>query len=129
MSHAEFRQIVEEAFLTIPETFRERVKNVAILVEDEPSPEVRAREGLGEGETLLGLYHGIPASARGAEYGVGMTLPDTVTIYQIPIEEEAAGSGEEIRTIVAETIWHELAHYFGMEEDEVRGREEKRRAP
>lgn len=126
MTRAEFEKLTEEGFLLIPEKFRTKIKNVALLVEDEPSMEVREREGLGEGETLLGLYQGIPATERGDTYGVGPTLPDTITLFQLPIEEEAGGVPEEIRKVIAETIWHEYAHYFGMDEEEVRFREEKR---
>ncbi|MDE1919144.1 MAG: metallopeptidase family protein [Patescibacteria group bacterium] len=124
MEREAFEKLVHEGFLLIPEKFRERIRNVALLVEDEPSEEVRQKEGLSEDETLLGLYQGIPATARGDSYGVGPTLPDTITLFQLPIEEAANGSLEEMRTIVAETIWHEYAHYFGMDEDAVRSRED-----
>lgn len=121
-----FEGLVQEGFLLLPETFRKRIRNVALLVEDEPSEEVRKREGLEAEETLLGLYQGIPATARGDTYGIGETLPDTITLYKLPIEEEAGGDPEKARTVVAETIWHEYAHYFGMDEEEVRLREEMR---
>lgn len=126
MDREAFEKLVEEGFLLIPEKFRSKIRNVALLVEDEPSREVRNEEGLGEGETLLGLYHGIPATERGDSYGVGPTLPDTITLYKIPIEEEAVISSLDVRTVIAETIWHEYAHYFGMNEDEVRFREQER---
>jgi len=126
MSTEEFEKLVQEGFLLIPEKFRARIRNVALLVEDEPSEEVRQREGLSEGETLLGLYQGIPATARGDSYGVGPTLPDTITLFKLPIEEAAKGDSRGIRAVVAETIWHEYAHYFGMDEEEVRFREELR---
>ncbi|MEK7135961.1 MAG: metallopeptidase family protein, partial [Patescibacteria group bacterium] len=114
-------------FLLIPERFRERIQNVALLVEDEPSEEVRIREGLSEHETLLGLYQGIPATVRGDSYGIGPTVPDTITLFKLPIEEAGGNVPEEVRKVVAETIWHEYAHYFGMDEDEVRFREGKRK--
>ena len=126
MDHAEFEKLVQEGFLLIPGKFREKIQNVALLVEDEPREEVRRLEGLLEGETLLGLYQGIPATERGDTYGVGPTLPDTITLYQLPIEEAAASDGIDIRTVIAETIWHEYAHYFGMDEEEVRFRESMR---
>lgn len=126
MTDEEFESSVQAGFLLIPEKFRKRIRNVAILIEDEPSEEVRKQEGLSEDETLLGLYQGIPNTARGDSYGIGPTMPDTITLFRVPIEEEAGGIPEEIRRVVAETIWHELAHYFGMDEDEVRLREEKR---
>ena len=130
-----FKKIVAEEFpRAVPEKFRARLKNVAVLVEDEPDNETRLEEGLSEAETLLGLYRGIPNTARGAEYGVGATLPDTITLFQWPIEEEArAVAAEErididaaTRKVVRETIWHEVAHYFGMDEGEVRGREQRK---
>lgn len=126
MNREAFEKLVEEGFLLIPEKFRERIQNVALLVEDEPSYEVRRQEGLSEDETLLGLYQGIPASVRGDSYGIGPTIPDTITLFRVPIEKAADGAPEEIRKIVAETVWHEFAHYFGMDEDEVRFREEMR---
>jgi len=123
MTRDAFEKFVEEGFLLIPEKFRMKVQNVALLVEDEPSAEVREQEGLQEGETLLGLYQGIPATLRGDTYGIGPTLPDTITLYRLPIEEAAREDGQDIRTVIAETIWHEFAHYFGMDEREVRFRE------
>jgi len=127
MTRDAFEQLVEEGFLLLPEKFRARIKNVALLVEDEPSEEVRTQEGLEGEETLLGLYQGIPNTARGDSYGVGPTLPDTITLYQHSIEEAAQEDGMDVRTVIAETIWHEYAHYFGMDEDEVRLREDTRR--
>lgn len=123
MNLEEFEKLVQEGFLLIPEKFRERIKNVALLVEDEPSGEVRRQEGLSEHETLLGLYQGIPATVRGDSYGIGPTIPDTITLFKLPIEEAADNIPEEVRKVVAETIWHEYAHYFGMDESEVRFRE------
>lgn len=126
MRKEEFEKLVEEGFDRLPQWVREKIKNVAILVEDEPSVEDREAEGLGDDETLLGLYKGIPLAARGEMYGVGMTMPDTITLYQIPIEEAAAEDKVDARDVVAETIWHEFAHHFGMDEEEVRQRENRR---
>lgn len=140
MRRKEFEKLVWEGFAEIPDTFRAKIKNVALLVEDEPSKEICRREGLSPGETLLGLYHGIPETARGEGYGVGETLPDTITLFQFPIEDEAAYLAEEelggadatrfenvfrekIKEVVAETVWHEFAHYFGLDESEVQKRE------
>jgi predicted Zn-dependent protease with MMP-like domain len=75
---------------------------------------------------LLGLYHGVPQTARGDIYGIGMTLPDTITLFQIPIEEEAGNDPERIKQVVADTIWHEVGHYFGLDEDAVERRERER---
>ena len=137
MQRQEFEKLVAEGFERLPLWVREKIQNVAVLVEDEPSEEDRKREGLTEHETLLGLYKGIPLAVRGEYYGVGMTLPDTITLYQLPIEEAAKASLRDVRPThredeafraavrkeVEDTIWHELAHHFGMDEGEVRKRE------
>ena len=127
MSREEFEQLVAEEFEgAIPEKFRAHIKNVAFLVEDEPSDDVRAKEGLGKGDTLLGYYHGIPTPSRGDWYGMGATMPDTITLYQLPIEEVAQHEHKNVRRVIRETIWHEVAHHFGMDEHEVRRREDDR---
>lgn len=140
MPSEQFEKLVAEEFPNaIPEQFRAHIKNVAFLVEEEPSAEVHKQEGLQLGETLLGYYHGIPVPMRGDWYGMGATLPDTITLYQKPIEAEAADPKhsnilqnvgmsyeERVRKVIRETIWHEVAHHFGMDEHEVRGREEER---
>lgn len=126
-----FERIAAEEFAQVPAHFKARIQNVALLIEDEPSVETRAAEGLKDDETLLGLYHGIPANARGDFYsGV---LPDTITLYRAPLLEEAALLREEgraqdeeesVRLAVRETLWHELGHYFGLPEEAVHAREE-----
>src|SRR3989344_1660526 len=95
MEREKFEKLVSEGYECLPEWVREKIKNVALLVEDEPSAEDRKEQGLAEGETLLGLYKGIPLS-------------------------------EHVRQIVADTVWHEFAHHFGMNEGEVRDRERRR---
>ena len=125
MEKQEFESLIEDGFALLPEWVRKKIKNVAILVEDEPSREIRKQEHLADDETLLGFYQGIPLSARGENYGVGMTMPDTITLYQKPIEEAAEEDGIEIKKVIADTIWHEFAHHFGMDEKEVRDREKK----
>jgi len=125
MRREEFERIIEEGLERLPQWVREKIKNVAILIDDEPSDEVRQIEGLEHDETLLGYYQGIPLAARGENYGVGMTMPDTITLYQLPIEDAAEEDHKDVRDVVAETIWHEFAHYFGMDEGEVRKREQR----
>jgi predicted Zn-dependent protease with MMP-like domain len=122
----EFEDLVLEEFEKLPEKFRQKVKNVALLVEEDPSEEIRKEEGLTDDETLLGLYQGIPATVRGDEYGVGPVLPDTITLFRNPILLEAEETGKSVRDVIFETIWHEVAHYFGMGEEEVRRREDKK---
>lgn len=137
MTHKEFDNLVAEAFEMVPEKFRAKVKNVALLVEEEPSDETLKENNVPQGHTLFGLYKGIPATERGGGYGVGATLPDSITIFRKPILDWAAReSGVEvewgeptepakkrIRAIIRDTVWHEIAHYFGMDEFEVGERE------
>jgi predicted Zn-dependent protease with MMP-like domain len=129
MTREEFERLVEEEFENaIPAKFRPHIRNVGFLVENEPDEETRRLEGLRDDETLLGLYRGIPYPARGDLYGMGTTMPDTITLYQGPIEDEAAHVGlpgqGDIRRVIRETIWHEVAHLFGMDEHQVRRRED-----
>lgn len=126
MKRGEFEKLVEGGFQRLPQWVREKIKNVAILIEDEPSAEDRKAEGLSDEETLLGLYKGIPLAARGDMYGVGVTMPDTITLYQNPIEEAAEEDKMDVRDVVADTIWHEFAHHFGMDEGEVLRREQQK---
>ncbi len=117
---------IEQGVAAIPERYREKIRNVAILLEDEPSEEVRKAEALSDGETLLGLYQGIPLPERGEGYGIGMTMPDTITLYRLPILDEAAETDGDVARVVRETVWHEFGHYFGLDELEVRRREDER---
>lgn len=115
MTREEFERIVVEEFpKAVPERFHPLIRNVGLLVEDE-SP---------EGD-LLGLYQGIALTARGDHYGVGPTLPDTITLYQKTIEAHAAATGMPVAQVVRETIWHEVAHHFGYDEDQVQDRENR----
>jgi len=110
----EFDDLVEEALRTaVARGFRRRLRNVVFVVEQEPpSP------------GLLGLYQGRPATERStAEFA---SLPDRITIYQGP-HERMARNAAHLRRLVEETVWHEVAHYFGMSEAQVR-RAEARRA-
>lgn len=126
MTLEEFEQIVDEGFERLPEWVRLKIKNVALLVEDVPSEEDRQLQGLTDDETLLGLYKGVPLSERGFDYGEGFVMPDTITLYKDPILEAAEQDGLDVRDVVADTIWHEFAHHFGIDEDGVAKLEEER---
>lgn len=124
MGHEDFSALVGEiGWSSVPEKFRGLISNVALIVEDEPSPEERSSVDLPESDTLLGLYRGIPRTARGDTYGVGMVLPDTITLYRLPILDAAAEDGLPVRQVIEETIWHEVAHHFGLDEGDVERRE------
>jgi predicted Zn-dependent protease with MMP-like domain len=109
---AEFDLVVEDALRRIPKRFRKRLQNVAIVVEKEaPRP------------GLLGLYQGRPLPARSVFEG--FTMPDQITIYQGP-HERLSRTRAELEQMVADTVWHEIAHYFGMDERRVRRAERER---
>lgn len=129
MSEQEFEQIGNAEWERVPDRFKQKITNLALLIEDDVSDVVREEEGLEEGESLLGLYHGIPLTERGSEYGVGGTMPDTITLYRLPILEEASEMDrafrDAVRIVVRETLWHEVGHYFGLPEHGVNEREEE----
>ena len=123
MTRARFSQLVEDALGEIPDRFREAMQNVALVVEDEPSPALLDDLGMEDGDTLLGLYHGTPLPQRSWDYG--NALPDRISIYQRPIEDECGGDEDAIRDCIAETVIHEFGHYFGLSEEEIQEIEEK----
>ncbi|MGA2588847.1 MAG: metallopeptidase family protein [Bryobacteraceae bacterium] len=123
MTPHEFDQLVEWAYARIPARFRKRLENVAVVVEPEPSPRQLAEAGVGPGGTLLGLYQGRPLTSRSVFES--FTMPDRITIFQGP-HERLARSEAHLRQMVEDTVWHEVAHYFGMDERRVRAAERRR---
>jgi predicted Zn-dependent protease with MMP-like domain len=122
MTRERFTALVEEALREIPQRFRDAMRNVAVVVEDEPSQDVLDDLEMEPDDTLLGLYHGTPLTERESNYG--NALPDRISIYQLPIEEACEDEGD-IRQCVAETVIHEFGHYFGLSEEEIQEIEEK----
>jgi predicted Zn-dependent protease with MMP-like domain len=112
-----FARLVSRALAALPARIRGMIDNVAIIVEDEPSPDHLLAGGVGSGDTLLGLYQGIPLTERTTSYN--MVLPDRIIIFQRPIEE-LCRSDQEVMQEVRRTVVHELAHHFGMEESDLR---------
>jgi predicted Zn-dependent protease with MMP-like domain len=122
MTRQKFTKLVEEALRDIPRQFRDAMRNVAVVVEDEPSPDVLEDLEMEPDDTLFGLYHGTPLTQRDSTYG--NTLPDRISIYQFPIED-ACEDEDDIRQCVAETVIHEFGHYFGLSEEEIEEIEDK----
>lgn len=118
-----FEQWVDEAWQNIPEAIRREFSNLVIVVEDEPTAAQLEAAGIPRGDTLLGLYEGVPLDKRGWFYQ--MALPDRITLFQGPLERE----GSDIRQAIYETLWHELAHHIGMNEQEVRAAERRKFGP
>ena len=121
MTREEFRALVDQALLMIPENFREAMQNIAIVVEDEPSASALAGVGIEPPDTLLGLYEGTPLTER--HWAHGNTLPDKITLFQGPIED-ASDDREDTIVAIAETLIHEVGHYFGLSEEEIEEIEE-----
>jgi len=124
MTAHEFDKIVERAVASIPWRFRRRMANIAVIVEPEPSAAQLRAAGVRPGNTLLGLYRGRPLTERSVSDG--FVMPDQIVIFQRPHEQMARGP-EHLEKLVEDTVWHEVAHYFGMNEARVR-RAETRRA-
>jgi len=148
MTHEEFEQLVAEGIDSIPEKFLQKLKNVEIVIEDDPTPfqleklnsrphtitkydgeksnngENESSFGVGvKGGFLFGLYEGIPQTKRES---YGQVLPDKITIFKNPMERYYS-TPEAIKKAVKDTVWHEIAHHFGFDEKRVREAENKRR--
>ncbi len=119
MELAEFEKIAEEAFAALPDSFKARIENVRIVVEDLPGDDQLARVGAGSRYQLLGLYQGVPLNRRLTGYGMYPTVPDTITLFKRNIESIARDDAR-IREKIREVLIHEIAHYFGMTEEEIR---------
>jgi len=122
MKRRRFETLVTEALGEIPRRFREAMTNVAVVVEDEPSPELLEEMEVEPPDTLFGLYQGTPLTER--EWSYGNALPDRITIFRRPIEE-ACEDENEIIDEIAQTVIHEFGHYFGLSEEEIEEIEEK----
>jgi predicted Zn-dependent protease with MMP-like domain len=112
----EFNQYASEAIDSLPAHYLDHLSNVAIVVEDEPSPEQRQKLHLVNGVTLFGLYEGIPLTNRSGNYS--LVLPDKITIFKRPIEA-SSNSLPELKEQLKRTIWHEIAHHYGLGHDRI----------
>lgn len=121
MTRQRFERLVAEAVRTIPRRFRDHVRNLALVVEDEPSADVLAEMGIEPPDTLFGLYQGTPLTERSWDYG--NQLPDRIVLYQGPIED-ASEDEDDLVVAIGETLIHEMGHYFGLSEEEIEEIEE-----
>lgn len=117
MTRTEFEKLVAEALDNLPAFIQEKMTNIEVLIEPWPTSQSLIRAGVPEGHTLLGLYHGVPLTERTHNYAI--VPPDTITLYQRPIEQ-AAGSAESVPELVRHTVIHEVAHHFGISDDRLR---------
>ena len=119
MERSEFERIAQEAFDGLPERFRAAVENVRIVVVEGDPADDRFPRGYRPGGILLGLYEGISLPRRGAGYGMYPVVPDTITLFKTGIESVGRTEGD-IRRIIRDTLIHEIGHYFGLSEKEIR---------
>ncbi len=116
MTRKQFEKLALKALEDLPEEFRKRLDNVEVVIEDEPTIEDLESVGLTEDDLLFGLYQGTPLTQRTSDYG--LTLPDRIVLFQWDIEQ-GCETPEEIAEEVRKTVIHEIAHFFGMGEDEI----------
>ena len=107
-SEGQFEEYARDALDSLPSDLRAQMSNVEIVVDHEPPP----------GERLLGLYQGVPLTSRGTSYGIGMTMPDQITIYRQTISHYSH-SEEELVDRVRTTVIHEVAHHFGISDERL----------
>jgi predicted Zn-dependent protease with MMP-like domain len=122
MNRAAFERLVTEAIALIPKRFRREIRNLALVVEDEPGPDLLEEMEIEPPDSLYGLYQGTPLTERRWDYG--NTLPDRITLFQKPIEEDCEDE-DEVRAVIGETLIHEVGHYFGLSEEEIEEIEER----
>ncbi|PYO00390.1 MAG: hypothetical protein DMD91_10625 [Candidatus Rokuibacteriota bacterium] len=122
MTRRQFEALVERSLRTLPRVFKEKLTNVVVVVEDWADDETLAEMEIEPPDTLYGLYRGVDNTRRDSSYG--NVLPDTITIYQGPIEEDCADE-EDMADLVRETVIHEIGHYFGLDDEAMHRIEEE----
>jgi predicted Zn-dependent protease with MMP-like domain len=118
----EFELIVTESIDRLPEPYKSNIYNIAFFVDDEPSPEQLERLGIRPCHSLFGLYEGVPLPMRGGNNS--NLLPDRITIFK-NTHQQHVNNIKELKLQVANTVWHEVAHYFGLDHKKIRELENK----
>jgi len=113
--HRDFALLVERALAAIPSPFAEQLADVAIVIEDEPSPEQRRENELGDDETLYGLYEGVPRTEWGADYAI---VPSRISLFRLPLEADFPDP-RDLADEVRLTVIHEIAHHLGIDDDRL----------
>jgi predicted Zn-dependent protease with MMP-like domain len=122
LSDEQFEDFLDEAIKAVPQPYNKRLENVAFLIEDYPSAEQRQKLNLYPNETLFGLYEGVPLTKRG---GALKLLPDKITVFKQPLLA-VSHTPAQLRRNIGHTIWHEVAHYFGLDHDRIHQLDAKR---
>jgi predicted Zn-dependent protease with MMP-like domain len=116
-AHLPFEDLVARALDELPPDIKRLLENVAIVIDDEPTPEQRRENGLAPDETLYGLYEGTPGIVYGADW---TQLPNKITLFRLPLEEDF-GDPTELADEVRRTVVHELAHHAGLDDQRLAG--------
>lgn len=116
VSDEQFQDLMVQAVDHLPEKYARRLENVGFFWEDEPSAEQRQKLKLHCNQTLLGLYEGIPLTQRGSGYN--LVLPDKITLFKKPIEWHSSDL-QSLKEQIGKTLWHEVAHYFGLDHERI----------
>ena len=124
MGKEKFEELISQALKRLPYRFLDKLKNVAIIAQDKPSEFQKNQLGYSSGGCILGLYEGVPQIKR---QHYNKAAPDKITLFQKNIENAAGGDEERIKEIVQGTVWHEIAHHFGMNEEEIQKRVEDKK--
>jgi predicted Zn-dependent protease with MMP-like domain len=115
ISDEEFQRLIDQALTELPGEHVKNIKNVAILYEEDPTPEQRDKAKLTPYQTLLGLYEGVPLSQR---QGTTRLLPDKITLFKGPLSRQAFNPAQ-LKEAIKHTLWHEIAHYYGLNHDRI----------
>ena len=124
LKYEEFEQAVARSIELLPEEFRDRMENISVVVQDYPDRHQMNKLGIKDNRTLLGLYEGVPLTKRSTHYG--MTTPDKITIFRLPIEIRCRNLGLDITTEIARVVQHEIAHHFGISDNRLQQIEKRR---
>jgi predicted Zn-dependent protease with MMP-like domain len=122
MTRAQFERLVEQALRSLPRRFRRTMANIAVVVEDWADDETLTEMGIEPPDTLYGLYRGVDLTRR--DSGYGNMLPDTIHIYQGPIEADCADP-DEMADLVRDVVIHEVGHHFGLDDETMEGIEQE----
>jgi predicted Zn-dependent protease with MMP-like domain len=123
MQKKDFELLVKKGIDAIPKEFLEKLDNVEIVIEDDPTVEQLKKLKIKNNSLIFGLYEGVPKTKR---WGYAQVLPDKITIFKNQIEKSCQDENK-IKEIVKDTVWHEIAHHFGMDEQRVRKAEFQRK--
>ncbi len=122
VGNEQFDAMITKAMDELPQQYIAGLNNVVIVYEDEPTTEQRRRQNLQAWQTLFGLYEGIPLIRRGSGYN--MVLPDKITLFKLPLQS-ASNSVADLQEHIKRTLWHEIAHYYGLGHDRIHELEDK----